>query len=264
MPIKYQGGAPLRLYYGADEVEAIYYGSTQIWPTHPNLEAVAGGYALSGKAATLRRARKLLATAGVFARSGQAANFVRTRVMAAMKGSFVLTGQAVTMIVGRPFLGEVGSFALSGQAALRRSRTFPAAAGVFGLTGQAAALNYSGGGYAFNVTAGTDGSNVGYVASNYGSIDAEPVPAHALETCVYFPLPAVALSFSGDAVSLLAGKHLWVGGVDHGLPQDVGAGADWQYDSDGSLTGAPAVTFGYWLTGYPTFVNGNSYFVEIK
>lgn len=177
MPVKYQGGTPKKIYYGSDEVEAIFYGAAQLWPTHPNLEAVAASYALSGKAA---------------------------------------------------------------------------------------ALNYSGGGYAFNVTAGTDGSNVGYVASDYGSIDAEPVPAHALETCVYSPLPAVALSFSGDAVSLLAGKHLWVGGVDHGLPQDVGAGADWQYDSDGSLTGAPAVTFGYWLTGYPTFVNGNSYFVEIK
>lgn len=264
MPVKYQGGTPKKIYYGSDEVEAIFYGAAQLWPTHPNLEAVAASYALSGKVAALRRARKLIAAAGAIARSGQAANFVRARVLVAAKATIGLTGQAATLISGRPFLGEVGSFALSGQADMRRSRTFPAAAGVFGLTGQAAALNYSGGGYAFNVTAGTDGSNVGYVASDYGSIDAEPVPAHALETCVYFPLPAVALSFSGDAVSLLAGKHLWVGGVDHGLPQDVGAGADWQYDSDGSLTGAPAVTFGHWLTGYPTFVNGNSYFVEIK
>jgi hypothetical protein len=66
MPVKYQGGTPKKIYHGSDLVEAIFYGGTQIWPTHPNLPAVTGAYALSGKVAVLRRARKLIAAAGTY------------------------------------------------------------------------------------------------------------------------------------------------------------------------------------------------------
>lgn len=266
MPIKYQGGAPRRLYYGSDEVEAIYYGSTQMWPAHPNLEGAAGVYGLAGKDAVFRRARKLIAAAGVFARSGQAANFVRTRVLVAAKATIGLTGQAVTMIAGRPFLGEVGSFALSGQAALRRSRTFAAAAGAYAISGHDAALNYSGGGYAFNMTAGSHDAGggfvfTGYLGSSAGSVDDEwPLdPAdndYALLTLASLPGLGASILFEdpgGELPVLLAGLSVWINGVEK--PFDT----NWTFDAENLQTS------GEWTSGTgPVFVNGNSYFVEIK
>lgn len=266
MPVKYQGGTPKKIYHGSDLVEAIFYGGTQIWPTHPNLPAVTGAYALSGKVAVLRRARKLIAAAGTFVRSGQPANFVRTRVMSALAAVFALSGQAVVLIAGRPFLGEVGSFALSGQAALRRSRTFAAAAGAYAISGHDAALNYSGGGYAFNMTAGSHDAGggfvfTGYLGSSAGSVDDEwPLdPAdndYALLTLASLPGLGASILFEdpgGELPVLLAGLSVWINGVEK--PFDT----NWTFDAENLQTS------GGWTSGTgPVFVNGNSYFVEIK
>lgn len=259
MPVKYQGGTPKKIYHGSDLVEAIFYGGTQIWPTHPNLPAVTGAYALSGKVAVLRRARKLIAAAGTFVRSGQPANFVRTRVMSALAAVFALSGQAVVLIAGRPFLGEVGTFTLAGQAVLRRSRTFAAAAGSCTLSGQPANLVYSGGvAYSFNMTAAdyfgfVQGFSDGGLFDAFGSIDAEPIPGHDCVALYYASAFSAVICFEGDVTAMLAGRTAWIDGVEYPFTQD------WQYgEEDGNYTIAE------WDTGKPVFVAGSSYFVEIK
>lgn len=111
--------------------------------------------------------------------------------------------------------------------------------------------------YSFNMTAGQAGGFVqGYESSGafgspFGSIDAEPIPDHAL----VFLLSGLSksIAFSGDAVSLLSGLTVWVDGVE--FPFDA---ADWNFNSGTGNTG------GTWDDVGPAFVDTQSYFVEIK
>lgn len=115
----------------------------------------------------------------------------------------------------------------------------------------------SAGSYSFTMTAGDSGVGVlGYNSDEdlievgpFGSINAEPVPGADLLLLIS---GLSAIFFSGNQVALLAGKTVWVDGVEY--PFD---GSDWAYD-EGGFTG------GEWVTGGPTFVNAGVYFVEIK
>lgn len=114
-----------------------------------------------------------------------------------------------------------------------------------------------GGGYSFTLTAGdlfgfVQGYGVAaFIGSDFGSIDAEPVPGHAL----YLLLSGGenGITFNGNAAALLTGLQVYVGGVAYPFTGD-----DWTYD------GGTGTTSGTWITGNPVFVDGNSYFVEIK
>lgn len=118
------------------------------------LSAAAGSFALSGKAATLRVGYKIAASAGSFALSGVAANLKRTYSLASSTGSFVLSGKNAGLIVGYRLTASAGSFSLTGQAAsLRVARKLAAGAGSFALTGVDAGLVYVPSGASYTLTA---------------------------------------------------------------------------------------------------------------
>lgn len=110
-------------------------------------------------------------------------------------------------------------------------------------------------GYSFTMTAGdlvatVQGYSDGSVSSAFGSIDAEPIPATDLQFLISGGA-GNAIQFAGDQTALLAGKTVWVDGVEYPFT------TDWSYDGSSS-------TAAEWTSGGPTFVNTVVYFVEIK
>lgn len=115
-----------------------------------------------------------------------------------------------------------------------------------------------GGGYSFTMTAGDyQGIIQGYGPGfEIGSIDAEPIPGHPLLGIFLWGSSFWATAFTGNCLELVAGKTVWVDGVNY--PFDS---YDWVYDADGPYGDA---TIGEWASAGPTFVNQGVYFIEIK
>lgn len=256
--LKFQAASPVALYVGAQEVVGIYYGAAQVWPLNPPLNAQAGTFALSGKAASLKVSRKLTAAYGAFSLNGQAATLSRTRKLMAEVGLFALTGQDVNMLAGTPFLAEAALFAFTGQAAsLKVSRNIVAEAGIFALSGQPADLSVAGGDLSFNMTAGDyssflHGYSDGTALDAFGSIDVEPLPGTTLTVLSSAPGIFGVVGFPGDETATLAGKTIWVDGVVYPFDDD------WAYDSGNDSTTAS------WAAAVPVFVVDQTYFIEIK
>lgn len=109
-------------------------------------------------------------------------------------------------------------------------------------------------GPSFNMTAGAfSGVVFGYSDGSglpaFGSIDAEPIPGHDLIANVSGF--SQAITFAGDAVSLLSGLTVWVNGI--------------QYAANFSGWGLfGSDTQGSWSSDGPDYADGNSYFIEIK
>lgn len=117
-----------------------------------------------------------------------------------------------------------------------------------------------GAGYSFNMTAGNAAGTVGYdvdgseAGSPIGSINAEPVPGHALSYVLDFASDgATVVYFAGNATALLAGLKLYIDGVMIAFD----TGGDWQLDGGNTYAYTAA-------TGSPRFSNGVVYFIEIK
>lgn len=126
-----------------------------------------------------------------------------------------------------------------------------------------------GGGYSFTMTAGDftpiGGVPPGVVAGHFrgliGSINAEPIPGYPIIACgsdsageLLAPFPCEVLAFEGDAVSLLAGKSVWVDGVEL-LP----ILQDWTYNTS---TIPPSTSIA--LGDGSLFQPSQQYFIEIK
>lgn len=121
------------------------------------------------------------------------------------------------------------------------------------------------GGYSFTMTAGdiyAAGVAFGYLKegyfsapTDYGSIDQEPVPGHALIMIAYSTMIIdSSVVFLGDATALLSGKTVWVDGIEYA---DDFSG--WSFNS--------TVTAGDWTANpasAPVFVGNEEYFIEIK
>lgn len=116
--------------------------------------------------------------------------------------------------------------------------------------------------YEFNLTAEnisgtstfTGYDSAGMFGTPGGSIDAEPIAGNTLIACMTgnpseYGFGAVVV-FSGDTTSLLSGKTIYIDSVSWGAPY-----TDWFFE-DGN-------TSAYWAS-VPVFVNGLTYFVEIK
>lgn len=107
-----------------------------------------------------------------------------------------------------------------------------------------------GDGYVFSLTAGNYADFViGYAREGnlfgipaIGSIDAEPVPGHTLDSC-FINSGSLSIYLLGDATALLAGRPVKINGVSYG---DGDAG--WTYNSEFDVTawslsaGAPTWT----------------------
>lgn len=108
-----------------------------------SITAAQGSYALTGQAAAVRTARKLVAAQGSYALTGQAAGLKRGYRLVAAAGAYALSGQAAVLRAARRLVAAAGSYALSGQAVTLTytlARSLVAAAGSYALTGQAAVL----------------------------------------------------------------------------------------------------------------------------
>lgn len=108
-----------------------------------------------------------------------------------------------------------------------------------------------GSGYSCTITAGQSGSDRGYdTTGGFGTLDKQPVPGFTLQAFANLSFIQATMEFTGNALSLFAGKTVWVNGVNYP------GGSGWNFDS--------GYTYWDWTSGGPNFVNGNSYFVEIK
>lgn len=112
---------------------------------------------------------------------------------------------------------------------------------------------------AFTVTAAAGNGALGYAGAvhyagwgPFGSIVAEPIDGFALQGCTRHPTFGSVIAFSGDVTALLAGKSVWVDGVDYG----PGVQYQWTY--------AAGVTIWSRIAGGPVFVAGETYSIEIK
>lgn len=141
------------------------------------LGASAGSYALTGTAATLRRGVKLAADAGSYALTGTAATFRRTRILPAASGSYALTGSNATLRRGLVVAATAGAYAITGTAAtLRHGYAVGATGGSYSLSGSTATLrktwllSAAAGSYAITGTAATLTKVAAYkLAANAGS-----------------------------------------------------------------------------------------------
>lgn len=128
------------------------------------LTAATGSFALTGVAAALRPAWKLISAAGSFAETGVAATLTKAsigaggdaaplpsmgllfindptrKVLFAANGVFTLTGNAAAVTKGRALQSAVGTFVLNGAPALRDMQV-TADKATFAFTGVAAALS---------------------------------------------------------------------------------------------------------------------------
>lgn len=129
---------------------------------------------------------------------------------------------------------------------------------------QAPPSSGGGGGISFNMTAGpgeefapgyySEPNPISFPAG--GSIDAEPIPGHSIGWCgalgAAYGFPTIY--FRGDCLATVTGLSLYVDGV----VQPSTAVPGWSYDAGDDAT--LLIIDG---TG-PAFVDGISYFIEIK
>lgn len=128
----------------------------------------AGTFSVAGQAATLKATHSIVASAGVYTVTGQSASVRAGYRATASAASFTLTGRDAIERVGRRAIANVGTFTLTGQAAQvspgkrlnvqagaytytgysatasTGGRKMYLGAGSFAVSGQRAALNYSG------------------------------------------------------------------------------------------------------------------------
>jgi len=107
--------------------------------------ANAGSYSITGQAATVRRARKVVAASSSYAISGQAAAVKIGRKVGASVGSYGISGVAAALKTGRKVTAASASYSLGGvPVSLVASRKVAAAAGAYSITGSAAGLGKTG------------------------------------------------------------------------------------------------------------------------
>jgi hypothetical protein len=112
---------------------------------------------------------------------------------------------------------------------------------------------------AFSVTAAAGNGALGYAGSvhyagwgPFGNISAEPIAGYPLQGVTRHPTFGSVIAFTGDVTAQVAGKSVWVNGVNYG----PGVQYAWAY--------AAGVTIWSRITGGPVFVAGQVYSIEIK
>lgn len=117
-----------------------------------SMAAGTGVFTLTGKAAGLKRGKRMPAAKGTFALSGKDANLIRGRKLPAAKGTFTLTGKDAALSRIRRLVAAKGAFTLAGKnASLYKGPRMAAGAGAFTLTGKAASFKRT---YAIAATKG--------------------------------------------------------------------------------------------------------------
>lgn len=145
----------------ADDIEGTLFASGS--PTAYTLTAAAGGFTMTGKAATLKNARKLVAVQGAFTHTGKAAALNKGFRMGAVKGDFALTGQSSSLSRTRKLVAAKGDLTLAGKAAnLNKGFRMAATAGAVTLTGHDLAFKRT---YAMAAAAG--GFNLTGIAAGF-------------------------------------------------------------------------------------------------
>jgi hypothetical protein len=119
--------------------------------------------------------------------------------------------------------------------------------------------------WAFEIVAGghtnPSGAGAGYSGKNnfqgrptFGALNEEPIEGFPLQACYRVGAPSnnSVVAFSGNVSALLAGKSVWVDGVDYGQ------GEQYKFTHHGGIT--------LWnrIAGGPTFAAGQSYSIEIR
>jgi len=199
------------------------------------LVAGAGGFGVAGVPASLRVARRLPASPASFALSGAAAAIRAARRLPAQASAFALSGSAVQMVY-TPTQGPVGptytlgaatgSFSLSGNPArLALARRLRAALGAFALTGAAARLQV-----ARRLPAGAGGFAIAGSAAvmkytgSAGRIDVSQIPAARLAVFAGSGSRVAVFDGSGSRVAVFGGSgaRTNLNGVNVKLPTLVG------------------------------------------
>lgn len=126
------------------------YAPGQGYPGGSGLGAVvytllcnAGSYAITGSAATFRRALRLSTSIGSYAITGSAATLKASYKLATAIGSYAITGSAATFRRGLRLVTAPGSYVLTGSAAaFRRALRLTTSVGSYVLTGSAASIRH--------------------------------------------------------------------------------------------------------------------------
>lgn len=109
--------------------------------------------------------------------------------------------------------------------------------------------------YSYTVTAGQDASWTGFISGGFGSISADPIAGGTIQSTVS------AKSVPGDGGIEVAGEievlHAALIGKDVYVAGSKIENADgWQFQSGVAI---------WWVTsGFPSFISGNDYLIEIK
>jgi hypothetical protein len=111
------------------------------------LTADSGTYSVTGQAAGLVAARRVVADQGSYAVTGQAANLIRAVRLLADQGAYSLAGQDVALRAARLIGADSGSYSITGQAAnlvyaASGAYTLTADSGTYSISGQDDALTY--------------------------------------------------------------------------------------------------------------------------
>lgn len=109
--------------------------------------------------------------------------------------------------------------------------------------------------YSYTVTAGQDASWAGFIDGGFGSISADPIVGGSIQSTVSAKsVPGEGgIEIVGDAEvlhSALIGKEVYIAGSKIANPDG------WQFQSGVAI---------WWVSsGFPSFVSGNDYLIEIK
>lgn len=119
-----------------------------------------------------------------------------------------------------------------------------------------------GGGHSFTMTAGVFDILIGYADEDvfglhFGSIDTEPTPGFVVAFILYVQIAPTQFAVFGDAVAQLAGKTVWVDGIEY-----ADGWTSWFFSE---ATPEVPVTLCLWDIGYgPVLENEGVYLVEVK
>lgn len=106
-----------------------------------SLSADPGSYAITGSAATFRRATKVAAEYGIYAITGAATTLEAGLKLVIDAGSYAITGAAATLLRGKTVAADAGTYTITGAAAaLKSARTLVASFGSYVISGAAASL----------------------------------------------------------------------------------------------------------------------------
>lgn len=220
----YQRGSDFVIPYIVNDNGTLKYNEYVVRSVSNNktLAADAGSYTITGTAATLKVARKVVADAGAYSVTGTAATLKHGWKISAGTGSYAVTGVAASLLHAKKLSGGAGSYALTGtDATLRKGLTLPVDPGSYTFAGIAASLLHNwkltagAGSYAVTGTAASLLHNW-VLTAGAGSYQFTGTNA-TLRRNLPLIAGAGSYSISGQAASLLRGWKLSAGAGSYAI-----------------------------------------------